>query len=107
MEVQEDSDDGEVDGVTEEIQHSDTEEIEDNATIDDSKTVTSDEERNIGGNKYFFGKNSFKWVMDMPPQNVRIRAHNMVTNLPGPKGNARNAKCELECLELFLDKLIL
>ncbi|PSN45443.1 hypothetical protein C0J52_15062 [Blattella germanica] len=56
MEVQEDSDDGEVDQLTEGIYHSDTEEVEDNATVEDSETVTSDEERNVGGNKYFSGK---------------------------------------------------
>ncbi|PSN33638.1 hypothetical protein C0J52_18272 [Blattella germanica] len=103
MEVQEDSDDGEVDQVTEEIHHSNTEEVEDNATVEDSETVTSDEERNVVGSKYFFGKDSFKCRKDMPPQNVRTREHNIVMHLPGPKGNARNAKYELECLELFLD----
>lgn len=37
----------------------------------------------------YFGKNRFKWSYQAPPKNIRTRAHNITTHLPGIIGPAR------------------
>lgn len=48
-----------------------------------------------------------KWKTVCPSLNPRTRAANIVLRLPGPKTEAKNAKREFECLQLFLDDKII
>ena len=88
-----DTDEGEVDLVTEEIHNSDSEEIVEDAAANvwESDSVSTDEELNIQANSYFLAKDSFRWKKDITARNIRTRSHNIVMHLPGPKGNAKNA----------------
>lgn len=39
--------------------------------------------------KSYFGKNKFKWSSEAPPGNVRTRAHNIISHIPGIIGSAK------------------
>lgn len=45
--------------------------------------------------------NRTKWNLERPPSNVRKRSHNIVTHLPGVKGNGKNAKTVMQCWKAF------
>lgn len=69
-----------------------------------------DEERDIPESQqetYLERDKKTKWSRIKPPTNVRTRRHNIVTHLPGPKGDAKQVRSESECLRLFLDDNIL
>ncbi|KAK9711869.1 hypothetical protein QE152_g25207 [Popillia japonica] len=55
-------------------------------------------------NEYYTGKdNSTKWSKQKPSSTVRTRAHNIIIYyLPGPEAEAKEAKSEIECLNLFV-----
>lgn len=57
---------------------------------------------------FYIGKDCLtKWRKSHPPTNVRTRAHNIITHLPGPINNARETKTEIDILNLFLDDNVL
>ncbi|KAI4471976.1 piggybac transposable element-derived protein 4 [Holotrichia oblita] len=57
--------------------------------------------------KVILGKDGTHWKKD-PPKISKTRPHNVVTKLPGVEGqDARNAKTELECWNLFFTEIIL
>ncbi|XP_050063261.1 piggyBac transposable element-derived protein 4-like [Aphis gossypii] len=55
-------------------------------------------------NNFYIGKDGItKWCKIKPPVNVRTRAHNIITHLPGPRREARGNKSQIEILNLFID----
>ncbi|XP_060845772.1 piggyBac transposable element-derived protein 4-like [Rhopalosiphum padi] len=53
---------------------------------------------------FYIGKDGkTKWCKIKPPINVRTRAHNIITHLPGPRREARGKKSQIEILNLFID----
>ncbi|UYV64000.1 K02A2.6-like [Cordylochernes scorpioides] len=57
---------------------------------------------------WYIGKDQkTKWKKALPPKNVRTRSENIITHLPGVKGEAKNAKSILDCWNLFIDDNIL
>lgn len=56
----------------------------------------------------FVGKDGVtKWEVEQPPQNVRTRAHNIVTRLPGPIGEARNCRTIMEAWALMFPDILI
>lgn len=48
-----------------------------------------------------------KWRKEIPNLQIRTRAHNIVIQLPGPKGVARNKKFIIDSINLFLNGTII
>ncbi|KAH9629335.1 hypothetical protein HF086_017710, partial [Spodoptera exigua] len=57
---------------------------------------------------FYLGKDGrTKWYKSPPRTNVRTRAENLITHLPGCKDAARHKKTQLECFETFFtDEII-
>ncbi|KAJ4448309.1 hypothetical protein ANN_10324 [Periplaneta americana] len=53
------------------------------------------------------GKDGTSWRKSVPPRNVKTRACNIVTHLPGCKGQARQAKLPLETWSYLIDDNII
>ncbi|KAI4469376.1 hypothetical protein MML48_1g00096 [Holotrichia oblita] len=70
----------------------------------------SDDEEEIAEaetDDFLVRKDGTHWKKD-PPKISKTRPHNVVTKLPGVEGqDARNAKTELECWNLFFTEIIL
>ncbi|KAI4456634.1 hypothetical protein MML48_8g00012285 [Holotrichia oblita] len=78
-----------------------------NSEQDISSDDDQAEEETEESNHFYLGKDkSTRWKKEKPPANVRTRSHNLLTELPGTKGTAKNVKTELESLELYLDSNI-
>ncbi|KAK9719388.1 hypothetical protein QE152_g22673 [Popillia japonica] len=118
---EEGSDDGEVDDIIQ-SDHNSESEIEYNIIQSDHNSESEieyipnasdddddDNETEVGENSenIYYGKDGTKWCKAIPPSNVRTRSHNIITHLPGTKGRAKQAKTEIECLNLFLNNLII
>lgn len=59
-------------------------------------------------NNFYLEKNKIsKWKKNKPNSQIRVRSHNIITHLPGPKKDARNAKSEIDCLRLFINQNII
>ncbi|CAH2006447.1 unnamed protein product [Acanthoscelides obtectus] len=59
------------------------------------------EENKCGG--YYLGKDKItKWKKSRSNLQVRVRSHNIIKLLPGPKGSARDAVSEIDCIKLFI-----
>lgn len=57
---------------------------------------------------YFLGKDNLtKWRKQTPPKNVRTRSENIVTHLPGPKGEIKNYREPLQFWRHFFDDNLL
>ncbi|KAG8305632.1 hypothetical protein J6590_065552 [Homalodisca vitripennis] len=98
-----DSDDGEVDHVEEEIRlpHEEDEKWR-------LLPLPCDNEDNTPLGNVFYSKDKHKRVMKwtkcpLDPSNIRTRASNIVLRLPGPRGEARNTKTEIDCFNLYFD----
>ncbi|UYV64774.1 hypothetical protein LAZ67_3001941 [Cordylochernes scorpioides] len=80
-----------------------------NWSTDTEKYTLSEEENNEDPSfNYYIGKDQkTKWKKALPPKNVRTRSENIITHLPGVKGEAKNAKSILDCWNLFIDDNIL
>ncbi|KAK9892467.1 hypothetical protein WA026_020458 [Henosepilachna vigintioctopunctata] len=51
----------------------------------------------------YIGKDKVtKWHKVKGRTAIRTRAHNIITEAPGPKGNAKTCKSPLECFQLFI-----
>ncbi|KAL5237653.1 hypothetical protein ACI65C_005063 [Semiaphis heraclei] len=61
-----------------------------------------DEVRENADNFYIGKDGKTKWCKIKPPVNVRTRAHNIITHLPGPRREARGKKSQIEILNLFI-----
>lgn len=111
--IEDDSDDGEVDHVDEEDILSDTQSLEDeeiNQPQEDSIVDDSDDDEPL--QNIFFAKdklkNVMKWNRSLPNRpNIRTRSRNIVLHLPGPKGEGRHANTEIECFNLFFDNNVI
>lgn len=58
--------------------------------------------------EFYIGRNNVtKWKKEMPPKNSRIRSHNIISHVPGVKGNAKHVKSELEIWQLFFSDTLL
>lgn len=58
--------------------------------------------------QYYLGKDRItKWSKIKPNAQVRTKSSNIITHLPGPKGNGRNAKSEIDCIRLFITEPII
>lgn len=71
----------------------------------DQTTSESDSEDQVVRNKmnksYFIGKDlTTKWLTNSN-LSVRTRTHNIIKEVPGPKGRAKNTKTEFECWSCF------
>ncbi|XP_046658756.1 piggyBac transposable element-derived protein 4-like [Homalodisca vitripennis] len=67
-----------------------------------------DDEDNTPLGNIFYSKDKQKRVMKwnkcpLDPSNIRKRASNIVLRLPGPRGEARNTKTEIDCFNLYFD----
>ncbi|UYV77142.1 hypothetical protein LAZ67_14003430 [Cordylochernes scorpioides] len=80
-----------------------------NWSTDTEQYTLSEEENNEDPSfNYYIGKDQkTKWKKALPPKNVRTRSENIITHLPGVKGEAKNAKSILDCWNLFIDDNIL
>ncbi|UYV72085.1 hypothetical protein LAZ67_9001767 [Cordylochernes scorpioides] len=80
-----------------------------NWSTDTEQYTLSEEENNEDPSfNYYIGKDQkTKWKKALPPKNVRTRSKNIITHLPGVKGEARNAKSIFDCWNLFIDDNIL
>lgn len=56
---------------------------------------------------FFLGKNGMKWFKNPKNKNVRTRAENIITHLPGVKNYGKYARSPLECFLLFIDEQII
>lgn len=81
---------------------------ENDLTFSDNEFDSEDHEIGNIRSKFYTSKDGQnKWQKTRPPINVRTRSHNIITHLPGPRRDARNAKTEIAALELFLDDRII
>ncbi|UYV72184.1 hypothetical protein LAZ67_9002121 [Cordylochernes scorpioides] len=80
-----------------------------NWSTDTEQYTLSEEENNEDPSfNYYIGKDQkTKWKKALPPKNVRTRSENIITHLPGVKGEVKNAKSILDCWNLFIDDNIL
>lgn len=94
-------DDDEIDHVSINSYHSDSEMIE-------NDTEKAEEEVTDHRCKYYMGKDAItKWLKHCSSKRVRTRAENIITKLPGCKPYAKGAKTPLDCWLLFFDSTIL
>lgn len=98
-----DSDDESEDQVEVNYKNTDTE----NNDNENESESNSEDFGPILQNKYFFGKDSTRWMKEEPTRAHRTRAHNVIVHLPGPKSTAKNMKTHLEYFFLFLDKVVI
>lgn len=93
----------------EDLTCSEADELEIDENIDCSSSSSQEDHEEISRSSSFYrGKNRFKWSKT-PPAASRVRQHNIVTHLPGLKGEAREKinMSELKSWELlFPDDLI-
>lgn len=84
-----------------ESDYSDIEEDEQDPTYQDSEESADEDlealernndeqETNAPGKKAYYGKNRYKWSACAPIRNVRTPKHNIISHLPGLKGQAKN-----------------
>ena len=52
----------------------------------------------------YLGKDGTQWNKLASNKQVRTRSENIITHLPGVKHYAKNAKCALDCWQLFFDR---
>ncbi|UYV82718.1 hypothetical protein LAZ67_22000664, partial [Cordylochernes scorpioides] len=78
------------------------------STNTEQYTLSEEENNEDPSFNYYIGKDQkTKWKKALPPKNVRTRSENIITHLPGVKGEAKNAKSILDCWNLFIDDNIL
>lgn len=103
QETVDESDEGEEDVIIESDHESDTEQ-----ELSECDSDLSDDNDDMDSQSYYIGKDGdTKWRKAQPPKNVRTRAHNIITHLPGPIRAAREAKSEIQALDLFISEDIL
>lgn len=96
------NDDSEIDEC-EELHHDS--ETDQEAPDSDTENSSSDSETTAG---LFIGKDkSTKWRKHHYPLNVRTKRQNIISHLPGPKGNARKASTPLQTFQNFIDEEII
>ncbi|XP_071051718.1 piggyBac transposable element-derived protein 4-like [Onthophagus taurus] len=100
--MEEESDDNEI-PPTESDSEVDHISVSDHLTDTDADEPSEDEgnfyESSLAGtpsSHFYLGKDGTRWSKQHPPINVRTRAHNLVTHLPGPKGKAKDATTPFE-----------
>lgn len=75
---------------------------------DESGSSEDDNERVVGRNVHAIkGKNGHRWSTLVPERRGRVRADNLVTHLPGPKGDGRNVTNIIEAWSLVINDEIL
>lgn len=81
-------------------------ESEQEVSSDDGQSIPdpdiSAEEEYSNKNVYLGKDKTTKWKKSTPNLQVRVRAHNIIRLLPGPKRSARDAVSEIDCIKLFL-----
>ncbi|KAI4455676.1 transposase is4 [Holotrichia oblita] len=93
-----DSSDDEVDCVEEQLEGSDTEQ----------EVSSGDEDNEHQHESIIFGKDlNTNWASNNPPCNVKTHSHNIVRELSGIKGIAKDAKSALDCWSAFFDNNML
>lgn len=91
-----------------EIDNVEISEHDSNSEQEGQSDVEDVADSNTTSGNYYVGRDKKTiWRKEKPASNVRTRAHNIITHLPGPKGVARQAKSEIECLKLFMDNNII
>ncbi|UYV80886.1 hypothetical protein LAZ67_19002099 [Cordylochernes scorpioides] len=80
-----------------------------NWSTDTEQYTLSEEENNKDPSfNYYIGKDQkTKWKKALPPKYVQTRSENIITHLPGVKGEEKNTKSILDCWNLFIDDNIL
>lgn len=56
---------------------------------------------------FYLGKDKTKWNKLPPRPNVKTKSRNIVLRVPGPKGEAKKAKSEIDCINLIIDDRII
>lgn len=90
------------DEMSEADDESDNEEIDTTQNSDHESESEQDISENenvsdVQNNKFYLGKDkTTKWKKNKPNIQIRVRSHNIITHLPGPKQNARNARFEID-----------
>lgn len=79
-----------------------------NTRISDSETEQEisdgDEVEGIYDEPYFVGKDkTTTWKKHVPPTNVKTRAENILTHLPGAKSTTKNIKSPVEIWKYFFN----
>nr|CAH7765836.1 unnamed protein product [Callosobruchus chinensis] len=106
------SDDSEIDGCEQLQHHSETEQEDSdtNEPVTLSERPSINVETTVGSQRHllFIGKDkSTKWRKHQYPLNVRTRRQNIISHLPGPKGNAKNSTTPLQTFQNFIDQNII
>lgn len=84
------------------------EEQEGDSDTEQDGEETEDEHAPDPGANFLLGRDKkTKWAEDPPARNVRRRAQNVITHLPGVIGNAKNARTAVDCWNnLFTDDIL-
>lgn len=70
---------------------------------DSSSEGESDEDVEVdGGKNLIYGKKGYKWSLKEPPKS-RTALRNIITNIPGPKGAAKNISSEEEAWRILFN----
>ncbi|KAJ4426647.1 hypothetical protein ANN_26445 [Periplaneta americana] len=91
------------DHISESEHNTDTEQEQEAETSDDD----CDDNAPLSQFTTYKGKDGTSWRKSLPPRNVKTRACNIVTHLPGCKGQARQAKLPLETWSCLIDDNII
>ncbi|CAH1972437.1 unnamed protein product [Acanthoscelides obtectus] len=94
--------------IVERSDHETDSEIEFSSDLNKSPSESDGEQTDNGGSKFYIGKDkTTKWRKECGNVQVRTRAHNNITHLPGSKGDARNAMLAIDCIKLFVSDAII
>lgn len=56
---------------------------------------------------YYLGRNGAHWNIEEPPRNVRTRSHNIISQVPGPINEAKDAMTPSDCWSLMFPNSLL
>lgn len=95
-------------GEESDIASEDEVEVRDGDSESEQEGDTDKEDDDDLGTSFFWGKDKItKWNQNLPLKSVRTKPHNLITHLPGVKGNARVAKTAVDCWNnLFTEEML-
>ncbi|CAH1962352.1 unnamed protein product [Acanthoscelides obtectus] len=73
----------------------------------DEQSLDDEDEGMLDDDTYLAKDGMTRWKNGSFPLNVRTRACNIITHLPGPRNEARELKSEIDIYNLFLDQDII
>lgn len=95
-------------GEESDIASEDEVEMQDDVSETEQEGETDESDDDAASTSFFLGKDKVtKWNRSPPPRSVRRGSHNLITHLPGVKGNARVAKTVVDCWNcLFTEEML-